>query len=137
MTAITTAAGPRAEQCRYDPAPVAPRQARRFVDDVMTRWDWEGSRASVALLTSELVADALRQSPTSIGVQLELVDRTVHVEVSGDPGLMSDASTGRFERRVARSLVESLASSWGSDFDRTRTTTWFSMPADDPDLNSS
>jgi hypothetical protein len=82
------------------------------------------------------MADALRQAPTSIALHVELAGDTVRVEVSDDPGLIPDASAGRFERHVARSLMEKLASNWGSDHDRGRTTTWFSMRADDLDHES-
>jgi hypothetical protein len=132
MTVIATRAAPRLERRLYDPTLLAPRDARRFVDDLLGRWGWDGARATVALLTSELVTDALRQAPTCIALHVELADDTVRIEVSDDPGLIADASAGRLERQVARRLLEKLARSWGSDLDRRRTTTWFSMHTDDP-----
>jgi hypothetical protein len=132
MTVVATSAAPRLEQCQYDPTLFAPRHARSFVDDLLGRWGWDGARATVALLTSELVTDALRQAPTAIALQVELAGDTVRVEVSDDPGLIADASAGRMERQVARRLLENLARDWGSDLDRRRTTTWFSMGTDDP-----
>jgi len=133
MTVIATKGAPRLERRQYDPTPLAPRDARRFVDDLLDRWGWEGAGATVALLTSELVTDALRQAPTCIALHVELAGDSVRVEVSGDPGLIEDASAGRLERQVARRLLEKLARSWGSDLDRRRTTTWFSMHTDDTD----
>ena len=56
----------------------------------------------MALLTSELVTDALRQAPTCIALHVELAGETVRVEVSDDPGLIADAAAGRLERQVAR-----------------------------------
>jgi len=83
------------------------------------------------ILTSELTADALRHAPTSIALQVEQTGDTVRVQVSDDPGLVSDASAGRFERGIARQLVDALATSWGSDLDRGITTTWFSIRVHD------
>jgi hypothetical protein len=136
MTLITTSPAPRLERRQYDPTLLAPRQARRFVDDVLGRWGWDGARATAALLTSELVTDALRHAPTGIALHVQLSGDTVRVEVSDDPGLIADASAGRLERQVARRLLEQLARNWGSDLDRRRTTTWFSMHADDPGHNT-
>jgi hypothetical protein len=133
MTLIATSPAPRLERRQYDPTLLAPRQARRFVDDLLCRWEWDGARATVALLTSELVTDALRHAPTAIALHVQLSGDTVRVEVSDDPGLIADASAGRLERQVARRLLEQLAPNWGSDLDRRRTTTWFSMHTDDPD----
>jgi hypothetical protein len=121
----------RTEGRQYDATVLAPRRARSFVDDFLARSRWNGSRADVALITSELVADALRQSPTSIVLRIELNGDALRTEVSDDPALIHDGSAGRFERSVARRLVEELASNWGSDLERGRTTTWFSMRVDD------
>jgi len=102
MTVIATSAAPRLERRQYDPTLLAPRSARRFVDDLLGRWGWDGARPTVALLTSELVTDALRQAPTCIALHVELAGETVRVEVSDDPGLIADAAAGRLERQVAR-----------------------------------
>src|ERR1700730_14921331 len=132
MTVIGTSSPPQLAHRHYDPTLFAPRHARSLVDDLLNSWGWEGPRATVGLLTSELMTDALRQVPTAIALQVELAGHTVRVEVSGEPGLIEDASAGRLERQVARRLLERLAHNWGSDFDRRRTTTWFSMGTDDP-----
>ena len=84
----------------------------------------------MALLTTELVADAIRQAPTSIALHIELDGSTVRVEVvAAEPGLIADASSEGIEREVARQLVDAIADQWGSDVDRRQTTTWFSLPA--------
>jgi plasmid stabilization system protein ParE len=126
---MTTTANvvPIAEWRRYVPTPFAPRDARRVVDDLLARWGYDGARASAALLTSELMADALSHSPGSIALLVELGGDALRVEVSDDPGLIPDASAGSVERRVARRLMDKLASNWGSDLDRDGTRTWFSL----------
>src|SRR5580693_6388291 len=102
MTVMATTTASRLERRQYDPTPSAPRHARRFVEDLLGSWGWDGARSTVALLTSELVTDAVRQAPIGIALRVELAGDTVRVEVSGDPGLIADASAGRLERQVAR-----------------------------------
>ena len=136
VATATTAVVPRRERRQYLPTPFAPRDARRFVDHLLDGWGCDRARASAILLTSELVADAIRQAPTSIALHVELTGDTVRLEVSDDPGLVGEDSAGRFERRVARSLMDELASDWGSDVDRDHTRTWFSMCSADADHGS-
>ena len=113
---------------RYEPAPTAPRHARRFVARALRRWQCQPEvRDQADLLTSEIVSDALRQSPSQIAVQVEVDDDRVRVEVSDDPGVMRDPNKGEFERRTARRMLRNLAHRWGSDLDLGRTTTWFEL----------
>jgi len=115
---------------QYEPTVLAPRLSRRFVQEVLSRWGCDRLGANVALLTAELVADAIRQAPTSIALHIELDGATVRVEVVAvEPGLIASAASERIERNVARRLVEAFADDWGSDVDRGRTTTWLLMPA--------
>ena len=119
----------RADRRQLEPTALAPRLSRRFVQEVLSRWGCDRPETDVALLTAELVADAMRQGPTSIGLYINSDGDTVRVEVvAGEPGLIADASSESVERHVARRLVESVAEDWGSEADRGRTTTWFSMP---------
>jgi len=119
----------RVERRQYEPTALAPRLSRRFVQEVLSRWGCDQPHANVALLTAELVADAIRQAPTSIALHIEFDGGTVRVDVvATEPGLIADVSSERIERNVARRLVEAVADDWGSEVDRGRTTTWFSMP---------
>ena len=112
---------------RYEPSLTAPRRARHLIDEFLQVVDGEDLRDEADLLTSEVVADAVRQAPSQISVRAEFDEGVLRVEVSDDPGLVTDPGAGRFERRTGRQLVEALASSWGSDLDRDRTTTWFEL----------
>lgn len=116
-------------QRRDLPTATAPRRARQFVDEFLEFVSGDDVRESADLLTSEVVSDAVRQRPTQITLHLEFDSRTLRVEVSDDPGLISNLDAGAFERSTGRQLVAALAGSWGSDLDRGRTTTWFELPA--------
>jgi anti-sigma regulatory factor (Ser/Thr protein kinase) len=112
---------------RYEPTVTAPRRARQFVDEFLQVVDGDDLREEADLLTSELVADAVRQAPSQISLHVEFDSRVLRVEVSDDPGLVTNPGAGRFEQRTGRQLVDSLATNWGSDLDRDRTTTWFEL----------
>jgi hypothetical protein len=113
---------------RYAPTPTAPRRARQFVDEFLEFVSGDDLRETADLLTSEVVADAVRQGPSQISLHVEFGGRGLRVEVSDDPGLVANPDTGAFERSTRRQLVAALAGSWGSELDRGRTTTWFELP---------
>ena len=112
---------------RYPANPEAPSRARAFVSNVLRRWHCEDVADDAHLLTSEVVSDAVRQAPSEVSVHVEADDDLVRVEVSDDPGLLFNPDDGGFERRTGRQVVRALASRWGSDLDRSRTTTWFEL----------
>ena len=112
---------------RYAPTLTAPRRARQFVDEFLEFVSGEDLREAADVLTSEVVADAVRQAPTQISLHVEFDSRVLRVEVSEDRGLVANPDAGEFERSTGRQLVAALAGSWGSDLDRGRTTTWFEL----------
>jgi hypothetical protein len=112
---------------RYAPTETAPRRARQFVDEFLEFVSGDELRETADLLTSEVVADAVRQRPSQINLHVEFDGRELRVEVSDDPGMMSNPDAGAFERSTRRQLVAALAGSWGSDLDGGRTTTWFEL----------
>lgn len=93
----------------------SPRAAREFVWATIEDFGDEETRHSVALLTSELVTNAVLHAGTEFDVTVVRDDRHVRVGVKdGDrrlpqPATTShDASTGRGLR-----LVDAMASAWG------------------------
>jgi hypothetical protein len=112
---------------RYVPTLTAPRRARQFVDEFLEFVSCDDLRESADLLTSEVVADAVNQSPSQISLHVEFDSHVLRVEVSDDPGIVSNPDAGEFERSSRRQLIAALAGSWGSDLDRARTTTWFEL----------
>ena len=117
---------PRTEQ-RFPSSATTPRKARRFVDTTLQEWECDDVREDADLLTGEVVADAVRQAPSQVALLVEHADGVVRVEVSDDPGLVLEPSSADFERRTSRRLLERLTRRWGSDTDRSRTTTWFEL----------
>jgi anti-sigma regulatory factor (Ser/Thr protein kinase) len=112
---------------RLPATPVAVARARRFVATMLSRWHCDEVAEEARLLTSEVVSDAVRQAPSEVCIHIEADDDLVRVEVSDDPGLLFSPDHGAFERRTGRHVVRSLATRWGSDLDRHRTTTWFEL----------
>jgi anti-sigma regulatory factor (Ser/Thr protein kinase) len=118
----------RAEQ-RYTPDATAPRRARAFVDEFLETVGAADLDEQADLLTSELVADAVRHAPSQVVVRVTF-DRTgLRVEISDDPGLVTNPEAGKVERELSRKHAEALASRWGSSFTRDITTTWFELEA--------
>jgi hypothetical protein len=104
-----------------------PAEARRLVEELLEAAGAERLEPTADLLTSELVADAVRHAPSQISVRAAVDPDMLRVEVSDDPGIISEPGPPSVERRVRRRLVETLAHRWGSDLDRQRTTTWFEL----------
>ena len=118
----------RHAQEQYEASPSAPRSARRFVGRLLDRWGRNDVRPEADLLTSEIVADAVRQSPSHVTLLVEENDGVVRIEVSDVPGLITNPRAGAFERRTARRLVRALSRRWGSEADSDRITTWVELP---------
>jgi hypothetical protein len=112
---------------RYPPTVTTPAEARRLVEELLEAAGAERLEPTADLLTSELVADAVRHAPSQISVRAAVDPNMLRVEVSDDPGIISEPGPPSVERRVRRRLVETLAHRWGSDLDRQRTTTWFEL----------
>jgi hypothetical protein len=94
---------------------------------MLRRWHCDDVAEDANLLTSEVVSDAVRQAPSEVAVHVEADDEMVRVEVSDDPGLLFSPEAGALERRTGRQVIRALAHRWGSDLDRSRTTTWFEL----------
>ncbi len=112
------------------PSPTAPRQARVFVDEFLEDVGADHLEELADLLTSELVSDAVRHRPSQVRLRATFDQAMLRVEVSDDPGIVEDPLAGYLERTVGRRLASELANDWGSEFGRSRTTTWFELAAD-------
>lgn len=93
----------------------SPRRARQFVDEVLHRWDRDGSIDRLALIASELVTNAVRHAKTEITIELSAEEGALHLEVfdrgDGRPEFI-DPDPGQ-PGGLGLPIVEALASSWG------------------------
>jgi two-component sensor histidine kinase len=102
-----------------------PANARAWIEE-----QFDGSSRGLSetcSLVSELVTDALRRHPERITIDLQRSDGVVRVEVSDNESGLVEKVDDTTERGIRRDLVESLASRWGAETDRDRTTVWFEI----------
>jgi DNA-binding NarL/FixJ family response regulator len=106
-------------------------QARRFVDEVLSRWRCDSVLDDVQLLVSELVTNAVVHAGSDVEVAVRLLTDAVRIEVV-DQGPMGslrvtkpahDAESGR-----GLLLVETLASAWGVEEIEGGKSVWFEVP---------
>ena len=115
------------------PHRTSPRDARRFVSQVLREWGRADLEAPAALLVSELVTNVVLHAGTSARLVLRRVGGGVRAEVhDGDPSLPmmksygTEATTGR-----GLTLVEMLAASWGSERQDSGKVVWFELGEDE------
>jgi anti-sigma regulatory factor (Ser/Thr protein kinase) len=113
----------------FPSAPVSASKARAFVESVLARADLDHLAYTATLLVSELVANAILHSGTSLEVVVKCADDRVRVEVhDGNPQLpvrkhySNLSGTGR-----GLLLVEQMAASWGSDRTAGGKVVWFEL----------
>jgi len=100
------------------PAELAsPGAARRFVADTLAAWDCSEALDTVALLVSEVVANAVVHAGSDVQVAVQLLPQTVRVTVRDrDPSPPVPRVAGAFdESGRGLALVEALAQRWGVD----------------------
>lgn len=126
---MTGAAPPFAPLRRFSPAPESAREARRFIKEVLLGLDAD-VLATVELLTSELVTNAVLHAATELEVRVWASEDRVHVSVldgRADRGVYrtetyAEAATGR-----GLGLVEAIASDFGVDISESAKTVWFEV----------
>ncbi|HET9733340.1 MAG TPA: response regulator [Acidimicrobiales bacterium] len=110
----------------------SPRRARRFLDEVLERWDCAAAVDLLHLLLSEVVTNAVVHAHSPPEVSLKMLGGTIRVEVSDDSadvpeaGVADDYDLGG--RGIA--MVAAAAARWGV---AARVgggkTVWFEVPA--------
>ena len=104
--------------CAFTKGSAAPRAARRFVVETLVQWGHKGSLDDVALVVSELAANAVLHARSDFTVAVSSRGDRVRIAVSDSssagPVLQSSvAMTATSGRGVA--LVAALAQDWGCD----------------------
>jgi DNA-binding NarL/FixJ family response regulator len=105
-------------------------RARRFVDEVLSRWRCDALLDDVQLLVSELVTNAVVHAGSEVEVAVRLLSDSVRIEVvdraanaplrPADPA--DDDESGR-----GLLLVETLASAWGVEPLEGGKSVWFEV----------
>lgn len=94
----------------------APAEARRFVRDVLKRWNYTPVSDVVSLLTSELVTNAILHAGSQVDIVLCAEEGLIRVEVSDTSPRVPEPTTPGPESQTGRGLavVASQASDWGA-----------------------
>ena len=99
---------------RLPPTARSTTQARRFVLSALSEWGLDDLRDTAALLTSEVVTNAVLHARTDVEVTVVRLDEGVAIEVSDGSRRspvrriqMDEATTGR-----GVELLEQLAAQW-------------------------
>jgi len=123
-----------AATARLSPEAPSARQARRFVDETLRRWECDEMLDTVELLVSELVTNAVLHARSEVDVSVQLLPDRVRIEVADESpegirrrALTADQSSGR-----GISMVESLALAWGVTTKRSGKSVWFEIARPQP-----
>lgn len=100
----------------FIPAPEAVVAARRFVADLLCRWDEDELVPDATLVTSEIATNAVQHGDSAFRVRVERSAGAIRISVedaeAGHAQLRSAAESDMGGRGVA--IVEALATRWGS-----------------------
>ena len=111
-------------------------QARRFVDEVLSRWRCEAVLDDVKLLVSELVTNAVVHAGSEVAVAVRLLPDAVRIEVvdrSSATTLRPSVPAESAESGRGLLLVETMASAWGVEPMDGGKAVWFEVPRLDTD----
>ena len=107
-------------------------EARRFVLDALANWDLDALADTSALLTSEVVTNAVLHARTPVGLVVRRLGEGVCVEVTDGSrrqprtrDATPDATNGR-----GMALVEQLATTWEVTVHRSGKTVQFTVTGD-------
>jgi anti-sigma regulatory factor (Ser/Thr protein kinase) len=102
--------------------------ARAFVSTAIDEWGYSDPEQVIALLTSEVVTNAVRHAAGTIGLGVAMVDaHTVRVDVSDGSPHSSVAPKSDPDEEGGRGLriVDTLARRWGTDRYEDGKAVWF------------
>jgi serine phosphatase RsbU (regulator of sigma subunit) len=109
--------------------------ARWFLTDILTAWQVSSDiTETAALLVTELVSNASRQSDAFLDVRISYTPAALRVGVYDESHRLPHSATPGVDETSGRGLqlVELLSSSWGVDTEERGKVIWFSLdiPAD-------
>lgn len=130
MTQIRTVADAVRHRLDLQPDTTSPRQARRFVADIMAARGADVVDVALLLVT-ELVTNAVVHAGTRVSVVVDVSDDAVTIRVlDGNPGvvgLTAPAMDELVEGGRGLALVNRLADAWGTEHARTGKEVWFRL----------
>ena len=94
----------------------SPREARRFVDEILDRWDCRPAIDTLEVILSEVVSNAVVHGGSEPEVAVRLLDGFLRVEVSDDSDEFPETRPSDDEMQVGGRgllILESQATSWG------------------------
>jgi DNA-binding NarL/FixJ family response regulator len=120
-------------RARLDAQPESAASARRFVDETLRRWRCDELFDEVALLTSELVTNAILHAHSEIELSVSMTPDVIRIDVADHSASMPARRTVAEDDTSGRglSLVEALATSWGVDERPGGKSVWFELPRPD------
>jgi hypothetical protein len=101
--------------CAFARGPRAPRQARRFVTDVLREWDLDELVDSASLIVSELATNAVVHACSGFAVSLNHDGPVVRLAVGDGAAAVPQRAPGGTEAPRGRGIpiIEAVASRWG------------------------
>lgn len=112
-----------------DADPISARLARQFVSSTLRGWHAEHLIDTAALLTSELVTNAVLHADSRIGLRLAHDVDSIRFEVQdhgrGDPTLRRTGPEETGGRGLA--LVDTLSRAWGVEAVSSGKAVWFEL----------
>jgi len=107
-------------------------EARRFVLDALANWKLDGLAETSALLTSEVVTNAILHARTPVGLVVRRLGSGVSVEVTDGSPRQPTARDATPESTNGRgmALVELLATTWEVTVHRKGKTVQFTVSGD-------
>jgi two-component sensor histidine kinase len=113
----------------FPPDRSSPRAAREFVRDTIDDFGDEEARQNVALLTSELVTNAVLHARTRCEVAVERDGDHVRIAVSDGDSRLPRPSSGPPEATTGRGLhlVDIMATAWGVEGAEDGKFVWFEV----------
>jgi len=107
-------------------------EARRFVLDALANWDLESVADTAALLTSEVVTNAVLHARTPLGLVVLREKEGIAVEVTDGSRATPQEREATPETTNGRglALLAQLATTWGVEVHRTGKTVRFTVTGD-------
>lgn len=105
-------------------------EARRLVRNAAVAWGVGGDADTLALLATELVANAVKHTDSDVDVTVRLLDEVVRVEVRDASTVLPSVGDLVSDREHGRgiALVDALAEDWGVQPEGNGKCVWFTLP---------